>query len=106
MSSKAKRMAEEIKPQATKTIAYRFDLKLDDAEKSCYMIVSGVPEGLPEELMPTVETTAKSQFAQVIKTANFIELYSLGKSAKEEDPVFYNLSSFKTISITKVEEVK
>lgn len=112
MSSKVKKMSKEMTmaepEQKTKTINYRIDVELSDIVgiRTTYMQVTGVPEGLPVEYEDTVRRAAEAQFANALNQRLYLEFYSEGKTSKDEQPVFYNLSklsSVKIIAITKID---
>lgn len=112
MSSKVKKMSKEMTmaepEQKTKTINYRIDVELSDIVgiRTTYMQVTGVPEDLPVEYEDTVRRAAEAQFANALNQRLYLEFYSEGKTSKDEQPVFYNLSklsSVKIIAITKID---
>lgn len=108
MSSKAKKMAQDIPvpEQKTKNVTYRIDVSLSGGtEKTVYMVVSGVPEDLPDEYMVTVKAAASNQFAQVLKAGGFMEMYNRGKTSADEKPVFYNLNKLEKIAVLSIELV-
>lgn len=111
MSSKAKAMGKGIqvvKPeeQKTKNVCFRIDAELaGEGTRTTYMVVTGVPEELPPEAMPTVIHAAEGQFAASLNDRKFIEFYSLGKSAKDEQPKFYNTDQLAWVQIKEITEV-
>lgn len=111
MSSKANRMTKQIQdnmPETkTKQAKFRIDLKIDSSDKvySLYMILDGIPDPLPEELKDTVLYAARQQFSNAINTRTFIELFDEGKTAVDQNPVFYNLDCLACIEIKSIAEV-
>lgn len=112
MSSKSKAMAKNIqvvKPeeQKTKNICFRIDANLAGiGVQTTYMVVSGVPEDLPPEALPTVTRAAESQFAHALQERKFLEFYSLGKSAKDEQPKFFNTDMLAWVQVQGITEVQ
>lgn len=115
MSSKAGKMEKQIVKQnlpekKTKTQQYRIDVELaGEGIKTTYVTVTGIPEDLPEEYENTIRLAAESQFANAVNERKFLEFYSEGKSARDEQPRFINLAMLAWIqikSITKVTETK
>ena len=108
MSSAAKKMAKSIpQPEVpTKTINYRIDVELSGAGiKTTYMQVSGVPEDLPPEYEQTGLRTAEAQFATALNQRLYLEFYSEGKTSRDEQPVFYNLTKLDWIQIKNVTKI-
>ena len=111
MSSKAGKMEKQIvkqdmPEQKTKIINYRIDVDIaDEGVKTTYMQVTGVPEDLPEEYESTVMRAAEAQFAAALNQRTFLEFYSKGKSSKDEQPVFYNLSKVFWIKIENISKI-
>ena len=108
MSSKANRMTKQIQEETkTKQAKFRIDLKIDSSDKvySLYMILDGIPDSLPEELKDTVLYAARQQFSNAINTRTFIELFDKGKTAVDQNPVFYNLDCLACIEIKSIAEV-
>lgn len=108
MSSKANKLAKNIKqePVPTKTINYRIDVELSGAgTKTTYMQVSGVPEDLPPEYEQTVLRTAEAQFATALNQRLYLEFYSEGKTSRDEQPVFYNLTKLDHIQIKSITKI-
>lgn len=109
MSSKAKKMAEqvEVPEQKTVTAQYRIDVDIENiGTKSVYIIVSGIPEGLPAEYENTVERAAESQFVKTLNERTFIEFYNEGKTSNDEQPIFYNLRKIGNLQIKAVTKVQ
>lgn len=109
MSSKAKKMSENITPKEapTKSAQYRIDVDLSGVGlRTTYMVVTGIPEDLPDEMEPSVRAAAEKQFASVIKAGSgYLEFYSEGKTSADEQPVFYNLFKLDWLSIKSVTKV-
>lgn len=109
MSSKAKKMAEQVETpgQKTTTAQYRIDVDLENIGiKSVYIIVSGIPESLPAEYENTVARAAESQFVKTLNERTFIEFYNEGKTANDEQPIFYNLKKIEHLQIKSVTKVQ
>ena len=111
MSSRAGKMEKQVLKQSmpeqkTKTVQYKIDVNLAGIGiKTVYVTVSGIPEELPEEYEGTVRRAAEAQFVKTLNELKFIEFYNKDKSAKDEQPVFYNLDKLdwlKVESVTKV----
>lgn len=109
MSSKAKKMAEQVKAPEQKTITarYRIDVDLENiGTKSVYITVSGIPEGLPADYENTITRAAESQFVKTLNERMFIEFYNEGKTSNDEQPIFYNLSKLASLQIKSVTKVQ
>lgn len=104
MSSKAKKIMDNVLNEETLYIMYRVDMKFNRAfepkEKTCWYVMSGIPKSMYKENKQQVERTARMQFASYVKQGGFLELYNRGKSSKEEIPSFYNIGLAKFITIT------
>ena len=95
--------AEQVK---TKNVNYQIDVNIAGiGERSTYMTVVGVPEDLPESYMDTVKAAAEKQFAQALNERNFLEFYNVGKTSKDEQPVFYNMKEIKCIQVKEIKEI-
>lgn len=111
MSSEVKKMSKEMavveSEQKTKTINYRIDVILSDIPgiKTAYMQVTGVPEDLPAEYEDTVKQAAEAQFATALNQRLYLEFYSEGKTSKDEQPVFYNLSKLRSVKIFEIKKI-
>lgn len=108
MSSKARKMADKVQEQQmaeTVSREYRIDVRLDELERSTYMAVTGIPKDLPPEYDVTIVRAAKRQFAEALSTRKFLEFYPLGKSDKDEEPVFYNMAKVGSVCVTDVVDV-
>ena len=106
MSSAAKRMSKDI-PVKTKDAMYRIDVNLAGVGcKSTYMVVTGIPEDLPEAYEDTIKRTAEGNFANALNSRCFMEFYSKGKSSKDEQPTFYNMSQMAWVEIEGIEKIK
>lgn len=114
MSNRASRIAakvEQAKPKVeTVEIMTRVNVEIwddnDKAAKSTYILISGVPKDLPPEMEPTVIRTAEANFINALSSRMFMEFYNVGKSSKDENPIFINLSRLKGIKITGIEKVE
>lgn len=111
MSSRAGKMEKQVLKQSmpeqkTKTAQYRVDVHLDGiGRKTTYVTVTGIPEDLPEEYENTILRSAEMQFINAINERTFIEFYNEGKSVKEEQPVFFNIKTFKSIQVVSVTKI-
>lgn len=116
MSSKANRMAANLIEQPkqkveTVEIMTRVNVAIEDndcniTDKSKYILISGVPKNLPPEMEPTVIRTAEANFINALSSRMFMEFYNLGKSSKDEQPEFINMSLMKKIKIKSIEKVE
>lgn len=115
MSSRAGKMEKQVAkaglpPQETKTVGIRIDVKIDEAERSVLIEISGVPKDLPQEFEHTIIQTAERQFAQSINSYMFMTTFEKGKTGKEDKrPVFYNLSKashIEVLDLVKVYEIE
>ena len=112
MSSKVGKMERQVLAaqtleQKTKNMTIRIDVNIAGiGEKCAYMIITGVPEDLPKEYENTVIKPAEGQFAQAINQRQFMEFYNPGKTSKDEQPVFINLSKVDWFEIKNVEKVE
>ena len=98
-------MAEKTKTDETVTRSYRIDVKLNGIPRSTYMVVTGIPKDLPPEYDNTIIMSAERQFAEALNTRRFLEFYTLGKSAKDEQPVFVNTDHVNEVQITEIVDV-
>lgn len=112
MSSRAGKMEKQVlkaqmPEQKTKSVTYRIDVNLaGECVKTTYMVITGVPEDLPEEYENTVRRTAEAQFCNALNERKFLEFYNEGKNANDEQPKFINISSMAYIQILSVTKVK
>jgi len=115
MSSKAGKMEKQmikknLPAMDTKEVTYEIDVLIEGyGEKCAIMVVTGVPADLPAEYEDTILRTAEMQFAQALNSRTYLEFYDVGKSAKDEQPLFVNLTkatSIKILDIKKIEERK
>ena len=100
----------QMPEQKTKNMSVRIDVEIwrkpeDHGEYSTYVVITGIPEDLPPEYEGTVIKTAEAQFAQAINQRLFLEFYTLGKTSKDEQPLFVNLSKIEAIKIKDVQKV-
>lgn len=111
MSSKASKLKDQImtaqeQGKATKSINYRVDVNIAGIGiKSTYIVVTGIPEDLPDEYEDTIKRSAEAQFATAINQRLFLEFYNKGKTSRDEQPTFYNLSKLDWIGIDTIEKV-
>ena len=115
MSSRAGKMEKNVlkasmPPQETKEMVVRIDVDLYKGEevksRSTYMVITGVPKDLPEEYENTVIKTAEKQFAQVLNQRLYLEFYNRGKTNKDEQPVFFNLSRIDEVKVAAISKVE
>lgn len=103
MSSKTNKIAKDIK---TKSVSYRIDVELaGEGTKTTYMVVTGVPEDLPENMMDSVKQAAEMQFASTLNSKQFLEFYNEGKNSRDEQPVFYNMTQMAWIKVKSLTEI-
>ena len=109
MSNKVNKIAKDIEKAEqvkTKSVNYQIDVSIEGiGARSTYMTVTGVPEDLPESYMDTVKVAAERQFAQALNERNFLEFYNVGKTSKDEQPVFYNMKEIKCIQVKEIKEI-
>ena len=111
MSSRAGKMekqvlAAQMPPQKTKEMTVRIDVNIPElGTKSTYVVITGIPEDLPQEYESTVIKTAERQFAQALNQRLFLEFYNPGKTSNDEQPLFVNLSKVDSIAITSIQKV-
>lgn len=111
MSNAVKKMSKDIAKaaevqQKTKTVQFRIDVLLDGVAKTAYMVVTGVPEDLPKEYDNTIMMAAERQFASALNEKTFLEFYNPGKTAKDEQPIFYNISKIGQLQVNQITEVQ
>ena len=113
MSSRAGKMEKQmvkqnLPAQDTKEVTYEVDVELEGFGNKCAIVaVTGIPADLPAEYDNTIERTAEAQFTNALNMKTFLEFYNPGKTAKDEQPIFVNLtrcSWIKVLSITKIDE--
>lgn len=107
MGSKVRKMSENIQQEnKTKNMTVQINVNFcGEGVRSTYMVITGIPEDLPAEFEDTVVATAKSQFANFLNDSRkFIEFYSEGKSNKDEEPRFINVSKLDWIGIVSVKK--
>lgn len=107
-----KKAKEVRKENETINFTYRIDVciatvneSVGSLELTTYMIVSGVPKDLPEEMMDTVKYAAQAQFATAINERKFIEFYDKGKTSKDSTPTFFNLGNIEHLTVLGIEQV-
>ena len=103
-------LKDAMPPQKTKEMTVRIDIELwrkleEHEEFSTYMLITGVPEDLPKEYENTVIKTAEGQFAQAINQRLYLEFYTLGKTSKDEHPMFVNLSKVEALKVKDIQKV-
>ena len=110
MSNKVAKITKDMVKQdqvKTKSINYQIDVDIESiGARSTYMTVTGVPEDLPETYMDTVKAAAERQFAEALNTRAFLEFYNIGKTSKDEHPVFFNMKEIKCIQVKEIKEIK
>lgn len=99
--------------EETRQTTYRLDISIerDDTNskyvtRSAYVHVTGIPKDLPEQYEHSIKYAAEAQFANALNQRTFLEVYPEGKTVKDAKPVFYNLSTVKSISIINVAKVE
>lgn len=113
MSSKARRMAEdimEVQPAETQNMEFRISVTLFDNdchsyEADCYMLVTGIPKDLPVSMLESVEKTVRMKFVQTMSKHEFVETYDRGHNRQDSQPLYVNsdkIQSFKIISVSKI----
>lgn len=115
MSSRAKRTADGIqRPENTVDtvdVPVRISLNLHwynpeaDLPKDTFVTVQKVPKD-QLDLVDLIKHTAESTFINCINSRQFIELYELGKSAKDSLPELYNISKVDLIQVKEVTILK
>lgn len=114
MSSKAKRTADSIstkKEVGGVSVSVRIGLNLHwhnlegDLLKDSFVTVQGIPEEMlgQEDL---IKHTAEQTFINYVNMRQFLEVYELGRSAKDSLPEFYNISKVDVIQIKEVTIIK
>lgn len=100
----------QTKPQAqqqeTRTEQFQIDVTIDGIEKTTYMVVTGIPKELPPEYDNTIIMAAERQFAQALNDKSFLEFYNPGKTAKDEQPIFFNINKIMQIQVIKIAKVE
>lgn len=94
------------KPAETRTEQFQIDVTIDGVEKTTYMVVTGIPKELPPEYDNTIVMAAERQFAQALNDKSFLEFYNPGKTAKDEQPVFFNINKVMQIQVIKIAKVE
>lgn len=115
MSSRAGKMEKQVlkaqmPEQKTKEMVVRIDVELwrttsESNVYSTYIVITGIPEDLPQEYEGTVIKTAETQFAQAINQRLYLEFYTLGKTSKDEHPMFVNLSKVEALKVKDIQKV-
>ncbi len=106
MSSRAKKMAEQVEIKK-RTVTVRFSLNLHwynpsgDLLKDTFVNVGGVDEFTKDD-DPLIKLTAEQQLINVINSRLYLELYEPGKSMKDSEPSFFNLTKVDVIEIKDV----
>ena len=109
MSNKVAKITKDMVKQEqvkTKNVNYQIDVSIEGiGVKSTYMTVTGVPEDLPTAYMDTVKAAAERQFAEALNTRTFLEFYNVGKTSKDEQPVFYNMKEIEWVQVKEIKEI-
>ena len=91
----------------TKAVIVRIDIGITDCgPKTMYLHVTGVPKDLPKEYSNTIALAAGQQFANIIQTSRFLEVYELGKKPGDSKPKFINISNAASIEILDTQIVE
>ena len=113
MSSRANKISKSL-PQTSapsgKTAQFRIDVDLYIGEevlsRSSLVNVAGIPEEqTPEQYGELAKHTAEMQFYSVLNQRMYMEFYDRGKTARDGDPTFFNLTKIECIQVVKVEEI-
>lgn len=117
MSSRAGKMEKQMivkqaqqAEQKVKNISIQIDVDLlymghEPANKTAYVVVTGVPEDLPPEMEDTVISHAQKIFAEMLNSSKYQEFYNRDKTSKDENPIFYNLSRVDAIQVVGVKKI-
>ena len=111
MSSRAGKMEKQIlkdamPPQKTKSMTVGIDVNIaGEGVKTTYVVITGIPEDLPAEYESTVIRTAEAQFTQALNQRLWLEFYEQGKSAKDQNPVYLNLTKVDWLKVEKIYKV-
>ena len=103
--SSAKVQPKQKTIQKTYRIDVKFTSTIGEYEKSCYIVVTGIPEELPKEYYETIKLSAEQQFANALQTKSFLELYPVGKTAKDCHPLFFNVKNINYLEISNVTDI-
>lgn len=98
------KVEDAVVQEETKSMTFRIDVDIHQGNglQTCYMVVTGIPKDLPAEYEGTVQQAAEMQFAKSLEERKFIELYSEGKTAKDEKPSFHNINNIDVLTIKSV----
>lgn len=115
MSSRAKRMAQscahaELRPGPTRQVTVRLELTLcptdgNFQERSTFMVIDGIPAGLPKGIEEPLIKGAERQFIMALNQRTYLETYSPEGEPGKEHPVFVNLGLLCTIKVNGVKIV-
>lgn len=109
MSSKAKKMAEDILPngqeEKTKTATFKIAIEIDNKSYYCIVSVSGIPETTPDD-DPLIKHTAEQMFINALNSRMFLEVYLPDEADYTEYyPHFINLFKADSIGVHEVEKI-
>lgn len=114
MSNRVNKISKSL-PQTSvpsgKTAQFRIDVDLYTGEgevlsRSSLVNVAGIPEEQsPEQYGELAKHTAEMQFYSVLNQRMYMEFYDRGKTARDGDPTFFNLTKLERIQVVKVEEI-
>ena len=111
MSSRAGKMEKQVlkaqvPEQKTKSMTVGIDVNIaGEGVKTTYIVITGIPEDLPAEYENTVVRTAEAQFTQALNQRLWLEFYEQGKSAKDQNPTYLNLTKLYWLKVEKVYKV-
>lgn len=116
MSSQAKRMAKDVEYAKsmltqnveTQNMEFRIsvtmlsDKYISPYEADCYMLVTGIPKGLPAEMFESVEKTVRVKFVQTMSSHAFVETYNRGHNRQDSSPLYVNTDVIQSFTIDSV----
>lgn len=111
MSSRAAKMEKQVlkaqmPEQKTKEMTVGVDVSIaGEGIKTTYIVITGIPEDLPQEYEGTVIRTAEIQFTQALNQHIWLEFYEQGKSAKDQNPTYINLTKIYWLKVEKIYKV-
>ena len=112
MSSRAKKMAEQVKAPAEKTRSITVRINIDVSiqgskmiSRSTFMKVGGIPLDLPENLEEPIIKSAEHQFAVALNQRMYLETYSTIGDSRTEHPMFVNITRADVIDVVGVSKV-
>ena len=108
MSNKASRIANTTpkeEPTVNKTVRISLNLHWYNPEadlpKDSFVTVQKIPESQKDQ-EALIRHTAEQTLINCINSRLFLELYEPGKSAKDSEPEFYNLTKVDVVQIKEV----